>query len=49
MRELRREQENVSPHQSNITVSPPTPEEEDEYFGWDINDYGFMETYIFMD
>ncbi len=49
IQELREEQENVSQHEPNIIV--PTPEEEDEYlvFGWDIDYYGFMETYIFMD
>jgi hypothetical protein len=49
--ELRQEQENVSQHQLNISVPPPTPEDEDLFFGFDWNDdnYGFMETYIFMD
>ncbi len=51
MEELRQEQENVSEHQLNISVPPPTPEDEDLFFGFDWNDdnYGFMETYIFMD
>ncbi len=51
IQELREEQEGVSQHEPNITVPPPTPEEEDEYLGlgYDIHDYGFMETYIFMD
>ncbi len=60
IQELRLQQqqdENVSEHEPNTIASPPPttpPEEEDDDFlghDWSIYDYdyGFFETYIFMD
>jgi hypothetical protein len=50
MQEFRQEQENISPHPSNATVSPPTPEEEGALLGlsWGMDNFSFTEPYVLM-